>query len=321
MTITKGMVRSITHDLVKKSLSDGVFTSSAGFRKLYQSREKLDGGYVVGAPVIISGMADENTGGWYKGASNLSDAEKDDITRAEVDWCQIYETVLISKRDINLNNGVAQILQLLSSKVKIAEKRMKARLAAGVFNDGTVDNAFVGLQAIIKATGDYAGLSVGDIKDELGNDAWKAYVKAAAGTLTPALMQLTIGRATQDSDRPDWAVMTQAVYDEVWGVLEADQRIIAEDSSFSGAGHDQRKVLMYNGIPHLIDSHMKAQSIYYINSEYTKLFAHVNEDMVAQKFGQLEDVNAVKERMLFMGNILSTNRSRNSELAGITVVA
>jgi hypothetical protein len=134
-------------------------------------------------------------------------------------------------------------------------------------------------------------------------------------------MQLTLGRATEDEDRPDVAMMKQATYDEVWGLLKEHQRILVEDSSFSNAGHDQRKVLIYNGIPHLIDSHMKAQSIYYINSKYTKLMVHQNEDLKAQSFKNLEDVNAVKERMLLMGNMFCFNRRANSELAGITVVA
>ena len=320
MAITYSQVRAITHDLVLNSMADGVFNSSAGFRKFYKGREKHDGGNNIGAPVIVGGPTD-STGGWYKGASALADAETDDITRAVVDWKQIYETVLISNLDILKNNGQAGILKLIASKVKIAEKKMKARLAAAVFNDGTDLLAFNGLQQIIAASGDYAGLSVGDIKDEAGADAWLAYVKTSAGNLSEDLMQLALGEATEDEDRPTFAVMQQKVYNEVWSLLKEHQRIIVEDSSFSGAGHDQKKVLVYNGIPHYIDSHMKAQSIYYINEEYTKLIVHSQEDMKAQSFKQLEDVNAIKERMLLTGNLFCNNRRANSELAGITVVA
>jgi hypothetical protein len=321
MTITIGQVKAITHDLVLNSLADGVFNSSAGFRYMYERREKRDGGNDIGGPVIISGQEDDTTGGWYTGASTLADAEKDDITRAVVQWKQVYETILLSKLDIMKNNGSSQILNLVASKVKIAEKRMKGRLARGMFNDGSNALAFNGLQQIIAASGDYAGLSVGDIKDEDGNDAWKAYVKTSAGTLTEPLMQLALGNATEDSDRPDVAFMKQNVYNEIWGILADHQRILVDDASFNKAGHDQRKVLIYNGIPHLVDSHMKDQSIFYVNTEYTKLIVHTMEDMKAQSFKQLEDVNAVKERMLLTGNLFCNNRSRNSELAGITVVA
>jgi hypothetical protein len=78
---------------------------------------------------------------------------------------------------------------------------------------------------------------------------------------------------------------------------------------------------LYNGIPHLIDAHMKSQSIYYINSEFTKLYVHPDEDMTTQKFPFLENSNALKERVLLMGNLFCNNRSKNAELSGIAVVA
>ncbi len=324
--ITYAQLQAITHDLVLKELADGSFKSAAGFRKFYEGREKLDGGVNIGSPVIISGEEDDTTGGWYSGSENLDDEERDDITRAEVDWKNGYETVKIARTDILKNKGSrTQILNLLTSKVKIAGKRFDSRIAKSVFGNGSNPKALNGLQQIIAATGDYAGLSPEDIKDEFGVDAWKAFVNNIAGVESGALtekhMQVTLGRATEGNDRPHWAVMQQSVYDEIWGLLKEHQRIMVDDSSFSGAGHDQRKVLLYNGIPHLIDSHMKAQSIYYINNDYTKLYVHQDEDLTTQSFPFLENSNAIKERILFMGNLFSNNRSKNSELAGIAVVA
>lgn len=320
------MLQAITHDLVLKELADGSFKSSAGFRKFYDGREKLDGGVKIGSPVIRDGQEDDTTGGWYSGSEELPDSEKDDIDRAEVDWKNGYETVKIAKSDINKNKGSkTQILNLLTSKVKIAGNRFDSRIAKSVFGLGTNPKELNGLQQIIAATGDYAGLSVDTITDEFGNDAWLAYVTdisaVAAGALTERHMQNALGKATEGKMRPDWAVSKQDVYNEIWNLLREHQRILVEDSSFSNAGHDQRKVLLYNGIPHLIDSHMKAQSIYYINSEFTKLYVHQDEDLTTQKFPFLESSNAIKERVLFMGNLFCNNRNKNAELSGIAVVA
>lgn len=322
MAITYAQLQAVTHDLVLKELADGSFKSSAGFRKFYDAREKLDGGNKISSPVIISGAPDDTTGGFYSGSETLSDSEKDEITRAEVNWKNAYETVLIAKSDINKNKGSrTQILNLLTSKVKIAGNRFDSRMASSIFGLGTNAKEFDGLQKVIAATGDYAGLAISDIKDEFGSDAWLSYVKAAGGSVTEVLMQLAISRATEGKMRPDWAVMKQDVYNEVWGVLKEHQRILVDDKGLSGAGHDQRKILIYNGIPHLIDSHMKAQSIYYINSEFTKLYVHQDEDMATQSFPFLEGSNAIKERVVFMGNMFCNNRSKNNELSGITVVS
>ena len=319
MAITIGQLQAITHDLILNSLTDNVYQSAAGFRFFYGKREKHDGGLVISAPVI-TGSIDNTTGGWYAGSEDLAGAEKDDISRASVDWKQVQETVFISMADINKNGGGNGVLKLLASKVKIAEKRMKSRLASGVFNDGSVANQFGGLQLIVGSSA-YGGLDSGDILDESGASAWLAYQKTSAGTLTEPLMQLAFSRACEDSDKPDAAFMRQNTFNEVWGLLSSHQRIIVDDASFSGAGHDAKTVLMYNGIPHHIDSHMKAASIYYINSEYTKLHVHSAEDLKAQSFKQLEDNNAVKERMLLMGNMFCVNRRANSSVEGITVVA
>lgn len=321
MAITIDQVKAITNDLVLEGLKDSVFNSAATFKFLYDKREKRSGGNNIGAAVVIDGNEDETTGQWYKGSTILVGAEKDDITRAIVEWKQAQETILLSKLDIMKNNGEAQILNLINEKVNIAKSRFKSRLSRGALGDGSNPLSFNGLAQIIAATGDYAGLSVGDIKDSQGADAWKAYVKSSAGTLTEALMQLTKGNATQDMEAPNAAFMDQKVYNEVWGVLKEHQRILAKESDFSGLGHDQKKVLVYNGIPHYIDSYMKAQSIYYVNSEFTKLIVHAMEDMKSQQFDQLEDINAVKNRMLLTGNVHCSKRNRNSELAGITVVA
>jgi hypothetical protein len=326
MAFSGSMLQAITHDLVLKELADGSFKSSAGWRKLYDGREKLDGGVTIGSPVILDGQADDTTGGFYAGAEELSDSEKDEITRAQVDWKQAYETVLIAKSDINKNKGSrTQILGLLTSKVKIAMNRFDARMASSAFSNGSNAKGLNGLQQVIAATGDYAGLAVGAIKDEFGADAWKAFVNdisaVNSGALTEKHMQVTLGRATEGKVRPDWAVMKQNVYDEIWSLLKEHQRILVEDTSFNGAGHDQRKILVYNGIPHLIDSHMKDQSIYYINSEFTKFYVHQDEDMTTQKFPFLENSNALKERLLIMGNLFCNNRNKNAELAGIAVAA
>ena len=316
-------IRAITHDYVSNKLADNVFLSTAGFRRLYSKRIKLDGGYDIGASLIVGGP-DETTGAWYTGAETLVSAEKDDISRARVDWKQGHETILISTADLNKNSGKAQIVSLLKGKMQAAEKRFSARLATGVFNAGTTAKAFNGLQQII-GTGAYAGLASTDFTDEAAANAWQAQIKSNSGTvraLSGSLIQGAMGAATQDSESPSVAFMLQNVFDELWSILEPHQRLMVEDSSFSGLGHAQsKKVLQYNGIPFLVDSHMKANSMFFVNEEYVKFYVHQAEDMKAQRFDKLEDQNAVKERMLIMGNLLCNNRRFQAELGDINVAA
>lgn len=323
MAITISQVKAITHDLVAKELADNVYKSAPGLRRFYSKRVKAGGGNDIGSPIITGGV-DDTTGGWYSGASVLVDSEKEDLTRAKVDWKQVYETILISNLDIMKNGGNAQVLSLVASKIKIAEKRLKSRLSSGIFSDGTDALVFNGLQQII-GTGSYAGLDASDFDDEALVDAWQAQIKANGGTdraLAGTLIQGAMGAATEDEDKPSVAFLKQNVFDELWGILEPHQRLMVEDESFSGMGHDQnKKVLKYNGIPFLVDSHMKAKSIFFVNEDYVKLYVHSMEDMKAQSFKQLEDANAIKERMLLTGNLLCNNRRLQAALNDIAVAS
>ncbi len=323
MAITISQVKAITHDLILNALADNVYKSAAGLRRFYSQRVKLDGGNDIGSPIII-GDVDSTTGGWYSGASVLPDAEKDDMTRAKVEWKQVYETVLISKLDIMKNSGTSQVLNLVASKIKVAEKRLKSRLSDGIFHDGTNSLIFNGLQQII-GTGSYAGLAASDFLDEAAQNAWQAQILANGSVdraLSGSLIQQAMGKATEDEDKPTVAFMKQNVFDELWAILEPHQRLMVEDENLSGLGHDQnKKVLKYNGIPFLVDSHMKAKSIFFVNEAFVKLYVHRMEDMKAQSFSQLEDVNAIKERMLLTGNLLCNNRRYQAELADINVAS
>jgi hypothetical protein len=320
MAITITQLNAISNVWAQKKLTDQVYLTNALLKVLYDARVKLDGGTKITAPVI-SGAVDSTTGGWYSGLDTLNAAPKDDITRAEIDWKQIYETVLLSKADINKNNGDMQILQLLKSKIEIAQFRLKSRLGSGVHNDGTVTDAFNGLQQIIHASGSYAGLAVADILDEAGNSSWVSYILGNSSVdraLSLRHIQQTMGRATIDADKPTHAVCKQDVLDEVIALLAPHQRLATSDE-MKGMGF--KGVLEYNGIPFLVDSHAKAKSISFINKNHFKMYVHTAEDMLVEKFDKLESKNGVQQRVLLMANVLCDGRRYLSRVDDIAVSA
>lgn len=321
MTISITQLNAISHVWVQKKLTDQVYNTNALLKALYDKRVKLDGGTKITAPVI-SGSVDSTTGDWYTGMDNLDAAQKDDVTRAEVDWKQIHETVLLSRADINKNSGDMQILNLLKSKIEIAQFRMKSKLADGVYSDGTTNTeAFNGLQQIIHASGTYAGLAISDILDEDGNNAWVSYINSNSGTnraLSLRLIQQAQGKATYDADKPTMAVCRQNVLDEVIALLAPHQRLMTDDK-MSKMGFEG--VLKYNGIPWLVDSHMEANAVYFLNENHFKLYVHAQEDMRVQKFDQLENQNGIKHRVLLMGNVLCDGRRYLSKVDDISVAS
>jgi len=320
MAISVTQLDAITHRFVEKKMTDNVYRSKALLTKLYEMRVKLDGGSSLNHPVI-SGDIDSTTGGWFSGAETLDDAEKDDLTNVVLQWKEIYETVLLSQSDILKNNGIKQILNLVSSKVKIAEKRMQSRISDGVFSDGTNTKVFNGLEEIVDATGAYGGLTISDITDEDGNNSWLAKIDGNSGTdraLSLALIQKVMGDATEGADKPDCAVSRQDVFNELWNLLSPHQRTVESDT-FSGLGH--KGVLRFNGIDFLVDSHAAANKMYFLNTDYLKLYVHQGQDMKVQSFSQLEDKNAIKKRVLLMGNLLCSARRFQGAIEDISVAS
>jgi len=320
MTISITQLNAITHVLVLKKLTNNVYNTNPLLKRLYENKVLLDGGTKIGAPVI-SGASDSTTGGFYTGMANLDSSEKDDITRAEVNWKQFHETVLISRADILKNSGSMQQLNLVKSKITVAEMRAKAKLALGLYSDGTDTEKFNGLQEIINLTGAYAGLAVSDILDEAGANAWIPVIKSNSGTsrsLSLSLVQQAMGATAYDEDRVSLAVSKQNVFDELWNLLSPHQRLMTDDK-MSGMGFEG--ILKYNGIPFIVDSHMKAGSFYFVNENHFKMYVHKDEDMRVQSFDQLENQNGIKRRVLLMANFLCDARRQLAELADIAVAS
>jgi hypothetical protein len=327
MAVSITQLNAITHVMVLKKLTDQVFNTNAALKRAYEKRVRLDGGTKIGAPVAIPTI-DSATGTWYSGMENLDAAESDDISRAEVEWKQLHETVLISRADVLKNSGTMQQLNLVAEKVKLAQGKMKVKLATGLHSDGTTNTkAFNGLQQIIHASGDYAGFAIGDFKMEDGTtNAWVSYIKSNSGTarqLSLALVQQTMGGCTFDSEKPTYAISRQAAFNELWNLLSPHQRLMTDDE-MSGLGF--KGTLQFNGIPWLVDSHAKQSSstngsFSFINEDHFKLYVHKDEDMKVQSFDQLENQNGIKRRVLLMGNVLCDGRRYLGELSDISISA
>jgi hypothetical protein len=318
MTYSINQLSAITHEFVINKMADGVFNSNALGALLYSKRIKLDGGSKIGAPVSTTAI-DSTTGGFFTGMGSFNDTEIDQITRAEVDWKNLRQTVLIAKSDILKNSGKMQQLNLLAKKVEIAEQMMNQRIVNSIFN--TVANGFDALDVIMSASVAYAGLDVDAWVDEAGADGWAAYVNNGSSVdraLSLPLIQTVQGNITEGKYMPDVAVSRQNVYDELIGLLSPHQRI-QKSESLSELGHKGK--LEYNGLSWIVDSHAPAGSIYFINTEFFNLYVHAAEDLTVESFPQLENEHGIKKRMHIMANTLCSNRRFQGALNFIKVAA
>lgn len=321
MTLSFNQLSAITEKFYMKKLADGVYTSSAAIRRftLPEKMNIIDGGRTIVVPLINS-KPGSSTGGYYDGRDTLQVNESDNITAAEYNWRYLYQTVRIFQADLDQNNGAAAQIKLLESKLKIAQKQMKENLGLGIFSDGGAStgandtNQIDGLRATISTSSTYGGIAVADMAE------WVAIVKSNSGTNRPLslnLMQQAMGAATEDDEKPTVGYMKQNVYDQAWSLFQPHQRLMNEEMGKLGF----KNILEFNGIPLIVDSHMKANSIFFLNEDHVYLIVHKNSNMRTVSHDALETTDSMLKKIFWSGNIVCSNRRFQAELADIEVAA
>lgn len=145
---------------------------------------------------------------------------------------------------------------------------------------------------------------------------WVAVVEdnsAVNRALSLNLMQKTYGAVSYDDKKPTVMCANQNIVDVYWGLLQPHQRLMSEE--MSGIGFEN--VLTFNGIPVLIDSHQAANTMYFLNEDFLKLYVHSSEDMRFEKIVQIEAQAATLGRIFWAGNLVCNGRRYQGSLADL----
>lgn len=304
MALTWDQISGITEKKFIKKLADNIFDSNPGIRRLKQkSYEKLDGGTSIMVPL---NYAQTTASGWYNGADSLSTADNENISAAEYQWRQLYANITVTRRDELLNSGDAQKINLVKSKVQIAEKTMMDLMGTAMYNDGTLANAMVGLRSIVNTTATVGGIS------QSTNSWWAGQVDSSTTTFSIAAVQTLFNAATVDNDQPTVIMATRANYNRYYGQLQPQQRFMDSDTAKGGFSS-----LMFNGVPFIADSHCPANHIFILNENYLYLFAHKDEDMRFEPFVKPINQNVKVGKVYWMGAIGSSNNRLQAKLSAV----
>lgn len=122
MALNYNNLTALTRDKFLPVLVDNIFNSNVLTFKLLKNAEKLDGGKKIITPIEYGKNGSQ---GFYAGYDALSTTDTDIITAAEWDWCQAWSGITISGEEEHKNMGDSQVLSLLKSKLKNAEKSLK----------------------------------------------------------------------------------------------------------------------------------------------------------------------------------------------------
>lgn len=303
MSLSVGQVLALTVKGIEASggVRDAVWKNNA-----FMARLKPKQGVFSGEKLTIPFQymdSTQTTGGYYEGAETLSQNIYDPFTELSFDLKELYEAVVIAKRDLARNSGKEARLKLVEHRLKTAEQAMRERFTKGLWSDGTAATGalttkqLVGVQAFLKSSSvNYGGVTDTDVSVHV------AYVNSNSGTdraLTTSLHQAALGGASEGEEKPSVGIMRQNCMDKFIELIKPHQRT-SKDGSLDGMGH-AKNTLVYSGVDHIVDNLAPTKSIVFLNEKHVRLYTHPEYDMKRESWDKLENFDGIMERIYWKG--------------------
>ena len=302
-------------------IADNVTSNNALLARLKQrgNIKTFSGGNVI---LEELSFAANGNAGFYSGYETLPVAAQDVISAAQFDIKQAACPVTISGLEQLQNAGKEQIIDLLESRMTVAESSMANLIATGIYSDGTAygNKQIDGLKKAVIATptNTYGGIDRGtwlfwknqtlDFSTFLGVATTAANIQAAMNALWASLVR--------GQDRPDLVVMDNAYWGFFTASLQAIQRF---------AGTDDAKLgfisMKFMDADVVLDGGMQinwtptgaagavggvaSKTMYMLNTKYLKYRPHAQRNMVPLSPGQRYSVNqdAAVQILAWAGNL------------------
>jgi len=300
-----------------KTLADNLTDNNALLLKLKQrgNSRPFSGGRIIYEELMYEDSATVNANS-YSGYELLNIGVNSPISAAQFDIKQYSAAVTMSGLEMLQNAGEEAFIDLMESRIKIAEANLMNRIAADLYGDGTgnVGKNITGLQAAISTTpgsGTYGGI------DRLNWAFWRN-VAVDASSLSPSvtpgpttiqgLMNRVIVQTVRGTDRCDLITADSNFYRFYLESLQANQRFMDEKGS-AGAGFTALKYYGAGGSCDVvldggIGGNCPQDTMYFINTKYLHWRPHSARNFVAIG-GDRQSVNqdAVVRHIGWAGNL------------------
>lgn len=276
---------------------------------------------VSGGRTIVRELsyAENSTFQRYSGYEILNVSPSDVISAAEFDWKQASVAVTISGLEQHQNSGEDAILDLLESRIEVAEKTMQNNLSQDMYSNGTASSGkqIGGLQLLVADTPTSG--TVGGI-NRATYSFWRNQTfptsssggSAASATNIQRYMNTLYQRCSRQTDRPDLILADTNFYNFYLGSLQAIQRIT--DDTMAQAGFQSLK---YMGADVVFDGGIgggcPANHMYMLNTNYLFWQPHRDRNMVPLSSVQSINQDATVQLIVWMGNMTMSN----AELQGV----
>lgn len=295
-------------------IADNVSQHNALYRRLKTGGKikKLSGGYEIVRPLDY---AENSTYQRYSGYDALNIGASDVLSAAKYDWVQAAVHVTASGRELRMNAGKEQLIDLAASRTRNAMRTAANNMSLDLYSSGALSNQMGGLGQIIQTAG--TG-TVGGINSSTYT-FWQNQYQEMSGSNTYAdikndMMKLWLN-CTRGADQPDLIVSTQDLYAAFWNSLVPNQRYTSDDkdatAGFNALRFQQADVIFDRQATNFTST---GEKMYFINSDYLELVVHrdTNWTTLDEKMSVNQDATVIP--ILWMGQLVCSNRARQGVL-------
>lgn len=228
--------------------------------------------------------ADNGNVGWYSGYDVLATAAADVLSAAQFEIRQAACPVAFSGLEELQNSGPEAKIDLIQSRIEVAESSMSNLISAGLYSDGTGSGGkqITGLLAAVPVTatsGTYGGIN----RATAGNEFWRSYAGDTNAAPSASTIQGVLNTAwaslTRGMDRPNLLVMDGTTWAAYMASLQALQRFTGTETAalgFPTVKYMDADVVMDGGI----GGDATSVTCYMLNTKYLHFRPHKDRNMV-----------------------------------------
>jgi hypothetical protein len=224
-------------------------------------------------------FAENTNGGWYSGYDILPVGVSDVISAAEFNIKQAAVPVIISGLEQLQNASKEKMIDLMDSRLTVAESTLANLISGGIYSDGTGAGGkeIDGLDAAVPldpTTGVYGGI------DRATWTFWRSQLKNAADTTTlQADWNELWASLVRGMDRPDLIMADNTVWAAYTNILQLQQRFASPEVGnlgFPTLKFMDADVCLDGGI----GGFCPAGTAFFLNTDYLHYRPHSARNMV-----------------------------------------
>ncbi len=266
-----------------RQIADNVTKNNVLLSKLKQrgNIKTFSGGYKI---LQELSFAENSNAGWYSGYDILPVGVSDVISAAEFNIKQAAVPVVISGLEMLQNSGRERMIDLMDSRITVAESTLANLIAGGLYSDGTGSGGkeIDGLNAAVPTdptTGTYGGI------DRATWNFWRSQLEdqTAANGLDATKIQGywndLWSSLVRGMDRPDLIVCDSTVWSTYMESLQALQRFTSPETGnlgFPTIKFMDADVCLDGGI----GGFCPAGTAFFLNTKYIHYRPHADRNMV-----------------------------------------